>query len=47
MPGEPNFCAGLLEEYDALWTFCDVHDLQIPITSNAAERPPTSPAPHS
>lgn len=33
-----NFCAGLLEEYDALWTFCDVHDLQIPITNNAAER---------
>lgn len=33
-----NFCAGLLAEYDALWTFCDVHDLQIPITNNAAER---------
>ncbi len=33
-----NFCAGLLEEYDALWTFCDVQDLQIPITNNAAER---------
>ncbi len=33
-----NFCGGLLEEYDALWTFCDVHDLQIPITNNAAER---------
>jgi transposase len=33
-----NFAAGLLEEYDALWTFCDVHDLQIPITNNAAER---------
>jgi transposase len=33
-----NFCAGLLAEYDALWTFCDVHDLHIPITNNAAER---------
>jgi transposase len=33
-----NFCAGLLDEYDALWTFCDVEDLQIPITNNAAER---------
>jgi transposase len=33
-----DFCAGLLEEYDALWTFCDVNDLQIPITNNAAER---------
>ena len=33
-----NFCAGLLEEYDALWTFCDVHDLAIPVTNNAAER---------
>ncbi len=33
-----NFCAGLLEEYAALWTFCDVQDLQIPVTNNAAER---------
>ena len=33
-----NFCAGLLAEYDALWTFCDVQDLKIPITNNAAER---------
>jgi len=33
-----NFCAGLLDEYDALWTFCDVTDLEIPITNNAAER---------
>jgi transposase len=33
-----NFCAGLLAEYDALWTFCDVNDLQIPVTNNAAER---------
>ena len=33
-----NFCAGLLEEYDALWTFCDVQDLHIPIDNNAAER---------
>jgi transposase len=27
-----------LEEYDALWTFCDVEDLEIPLTNNAAER---------
>lgn len=33
-----NFCAGLLEEYDALWTFCDVRDIAIPVTNNAAER---------
>lgn len=33
-----NFCAGLLEEYDALWTFCEVEDLEIPLTNNAAER---------
>lgn len=33
-----NFCAGLLEEYDALWTFCDVTDIDIPLTNNAAER---------
>ena len=33
-----NFCSGLLAEYDALWTFCDVNDLQIPVTNNAAER---------
>jgi transposase len=33
-----NFCAGLLEEYPALWTFCDVEDLQIPMDNNAAER---------
>jgi transposase len=33
-----NFCAGLLEEYDALWTFCDVKDIEIPLTNNAAER---------
>jgi transposase len=33
-----NFCAGLLEEYDALWTFCDVQDIAIPLTNNAAER---------
>ena len=24
-----NFCAGLLEEYDALWTFCDVQNVDI------------------
>jgi len=33
-----NFAAGLLAEYDALWTFCDVPDLQIDPTNNAAER---------
>ena len=33
-----NFAAGLLEEYEALWTFCDVGDLQIDPTNNAAER---------
>jgi transposase len=33
-----NFAAGLLDEYDALWTFCDVPDLAISPTNNAAER---------
>jgi transposase len=33
-----NFATGLLEEYDALWTFCDVPDLQLGPTNNAAER---------
>jgi transposase len=33
-----NFAAGLLEEYEALWTFCDVPDLQIDPTNNAGER---------
>ncbi len=33
-----NFAAGLLEEYEALWTFCDVPDLAISPTNNAAER---------
>ena len=33
-----RFCSGLLDEYDALWTFCDVKDLQIPLTNNAGER---------
>jgi len=33
-----NFCQGLLDEYDALWTFCDVQDIEIPLTNNAAER---------
>ncbi len=32
------FAAGLLDEYEALWTFCDVGDLQIAPTNNAAER---------
>ena len=31
-----NFCQGLLEEWQALWTFCEVPD--IPLTNNAAER---------
>ncbi|MDA8067176.1 MAG: IS66 family transposase [Actinomycetota bacterium] len=33
-----RYCGGLLEEYDALWTFCDVEDLRIPMDNNAAER---------
>ena len=33
-----NFAAGLLEEYEALWTFCDVPELRIDPTNNAAER---------
>ncbi|MHB1887324.1 MAG: IS66 family transposase [Acidimicrobiales bacterium] len=33
-----NFCQGLLDEYDALWTFCDVKDIEIPMDNNAAER---------
>ena len=33
-----NFAAGLLEEYEALWTFADVPDLAIDATNNAAER---------
>ncbi len=32
-----RFAAGLLEEYEALWTFCDVPDLAIDPTNNAAE----------
>ncbi len=31
-----NFCAGLLEEYEALWTFCEVPDVDP--TNNTAER---------
>lgn len=33
-----RFCSGLLDEYDALWTFCDVKDIEIPLTNNAGER---------
>ena len=33
-----NFAAGLLEEYDALWTFADVPDAGIDPTNNTAER---------
>jgi hypothetical protein len=32
-----RLCQGLLCEYDALWTFCDVKDAVIPITNNTAE----------
>ena len=33
-----NFCSGLLAEQDALWTFCEVQNIEIPVTNNAAER---------
>lgn len=33
-----NFAAGLLSEYDALWTFADVPQANIDPTNNAAER---------
>ncbi len=33
-----NFAAGLLDEYEALWTFADVPQAQIEPTNNAAER---------
>ena len=33
-----NFAAGLLDEYDALWTFADVPDAKIDPTNNTAER---------
>lgn len=33
-----NFAVGLLEEYEALWTFADVPDLEINPTNNTAER---------
>jgi transposase len=33
-----NYCGGLLAEYDALWSFCDVEDLRLPMDNNAAER---------
>lgn len=33
-----NFAAGLLDEYDALWTFADVSGPAIDPTNNAAER---------
>jgi transposase len=33
-----RFAAGLLEEYEALWTFCDVPGAQIDPTNNVAER---------
>lgn len=35
-PKTRNFCAGLLEEYDALWTFTEVQGVSP--TNNAAER---------
>jgi len=31
-----NFCAGLLEEYEALWTFCEIQGIDP--TNNVAER---------
>lgn len=37
-PKTSRYCAGLLAEQDALWTFCDVQDLDIPMDNNAAER---------
>ena len=33
-----NFAAGLLGEYEALWTFADVAQAEIDPTNNAAER---------
>jgi transposase len=33
-----NFASGLLDEYDALWTFADVPDAGIDPTNNTAER---------
>jgi transposase len=33
-----NFAAGLLAEYEALWTFCEIPELHIEPTNNAAER---------
>ena len=33
-----NFASGLLDEYDALWTFADVPDAHIDPTNNTAER---------
>jgi transposase len=33
-----SFAAGLLDEYEALWTFCEVPDAAIDPTNNAAER---------
>ena len=35
-PKTRRFCAGLLDEYDALWTFCEVPGIDP--TNNAAER---------
>jgi len=35
-PKTASFCAGLLEEYGALWTFCEIPDIDP--TNNAAER---------
>jgi transposase len=33
-----NFAAGLLDEYEALWTFADVPQAGLDLTNNAAER---------
>jgi len=35
-PKTARFCAGLLTEYEALWTFCDIEGVEP--TNNAAER---------
>ena len=35
-PKTARFCAGILEEYEALWTFCDVPG--VTMTNNDAKR---------
>lgn len=43
-PKTARFCAGLLEEYDALWTFCEVPGVQP--TNNDAEQALRGPVIH-